>query len=143
MTAWIIVCKPLKRLPFYNPTGSLEKMMSNKSRISLIVPATPAAISDVWKLSQMATEFWSSAFSTINSRVLLWETKSPLDPTMMQENQRMVNEKRAASWEVGLEVQKAWLNMLSGGQTPWWTTGQRTLKPLHQRTTANAKRLSK
>ena len=117
--------------------------MSNKIPVSSIVPVTPSAMFDVWKLGQMATEFWCSAFFTINSRMLLWEMKSPLDPSMMQENQRMVNEKMAAGWEVGQEVQKAWLNMLSGGQTPWWTTGQRTLKPLHQRTTANAKRLSK
>ncbi len=117
--------------------------MSKKGRRSSIVPATPAAVVDVWKLGHMTRELWSSAFSTINSRTLLWKTKSPFDPKMIQENQRMVAEKLAAGWEVGLEVQKAWLNILLGGQTPWWTTGRRTLKPLHQRTKANAKRLSK
>lgn len=117
--------------------------MSRKNRTSSFVPTTPTAMFDVWKFSTMATELWSTALSTINARTSLWETKSPFDPKMMQENQRMVSEKLAASWEVGLEFQKAWMNMLSGGQTPWWTTGQRTMKPLHKRTTANAKRLSK
>ena len=116
--------------------------MRKNTRMSAIVPTTPTAMFDVFKLGNMATELWATALSTINSRVFLWETKSPLDPKMMKENQRMVSEKLAASWEVGMEMQKAWMNMLSGGKTPWWKTGQRTIKPLHKRTTANAKRLS-
>jgi hypothetical protein len=98
---------------------------------------------DVWKLGTMALETWSTAFTTINSRTKMWETKSPFDPKMMLENHRMVSEKLAASWEIGFEMQKAWMKMLSGGQTPWWTTGRRTIKPLHRRTTANSKRLSR
>jgi hypothetical protein len=124
-------------------TYRLETVMSNQRRVISVIPTTPAAVTDVWKLGQMTAEFWSSAFSTIKSRTLLWGKKSPLDPKMIQENQQMVTEKLAASWEVGLEVQKTWLNILLGGQTPWWTTSRRSLKPLHKRTTANAKRLSK
>jgi len=124
-------------------TYRLEALMSNKRRVFSVIPSTPAAVSDVWKLGQMTFDFWSSAFSTINSRTLLWKTKSPLDPKMIQENQRMVTEKLAATWKVGLEVQKAWLNILLGGQTPWWISSRRSLKPLHKRTTANAKRLSR
>jgi len=135
--------REIKQLFVSKLTHRLEKLMSNQRRILSVVPTTPAAVTEVWKLGQMTSEFWSSAFSTIKSRTFLWEAKSPLDPKMIHENQRMVTEKLAASWEVGLEVQKAWLNILLGGQTPWWTTSRRSLKPLHKRTTANAKRLSK
>ena len=118
--------------------------MRKQTRMSALVPMSPAAMFDVWKLSTMALEMWATAFSTINARTDLWQTQSPFDPKMMLENQRMVMEKLAASWEVGTQMQKAWMNMLGGGRmTPWWTTGQRTLKPLHKRTTANARRLSK
>lgn len=120
----------------------VESMMRKNLRMSAMFPMTPTAMFDVWKLGTMTIEMWSTAFSTINSRTEMWETKSPCDPRMMVENQRMVAEKLAASWEVGFEMQKAWMNMLSGGQTPWWKTGRCTLKPLHRRTTANSKRLS-
>lgn len=112
--------------------------MRKKTCMSAMIPMTPTAMFDVWKLGTMAIEMWSTAIVTINSRTKMWETQSPFDPKMMRENLRMVTEKVAASREVGSAVQKA---ILSGGRTPWWTTGQRTLQPLHKRTTANSKRL--
>jgi hypothetical protein len=54
----------------------------------------------------------------------------------------MVTEKLAALWHTGLEVQMAWLDMLPGGHTPWWTTSLRILEPLQKRVIDNSKRLS-
>lgn len=45
--------------------------------------------------------------------------------------------------EAGLAMQKALLNSMSGKQAPWWVTSQRTMKPYHQRSSANSRRLAK
>ncbi len=115
--------------------------MTKSIRNSKIIPTTPSAALDVFRLGTQTFEMWFSAAATINARVGLWMTTSPFDAEMIKENRRMVSEKLEASREIGLEMQKARKNMLTGGQTPWWTTSNRTLKPLHKRTTANSKRL--
>lgn len=115
--------------------------MSKPSRMSAFIPTTPAARSDVLKLGGMVLETFPAAFSTIGMRTGLLVTQSPLNPEMMKENRRMVFEKVTGFCEAGLEVQVAWLSMLSGDRTPWWTSGERILKPLHERTVANSKRL--
>ncbi|BBI48107.1 hypothetical protein HORIV_05280 [Vreelandella olivaria] len=51
--------------------------------------------------------------------------------------------KLEASIEAGLVMQKALLNSMSGKQAPWWVTSQRTMKPYHQRSSANSRRLAK
>jgi hypothetical protein len=55
----------------------------------------------------------------------------------------MVTEKLEASMEAGLVMQKALLNSMNGKQAPWWVTSQRTMKPYHQRSSANSRRLAK
>ncbi|WP_233266451.1 hypothetical protein [Cobetia sp. L2A1] len=120
--------------------------MSKQSEIMTIesmVPTTPAAMFDVWKLGTTSVELWSTTLSTIFSRTQLWGTQSPLDPKMIVENQKMVSEKIAASWEMWFVMQKAWSSAMTGGKVaPWWTTGTQFIKPLHKRTTANSRRLS-
>ncbi|MDO6788117.1 hypothetical protein Q4589_10995 [Cobetia marina] len=117
--------------------------MTQQPTWSELVPTTPAAMFDVWKLGTTSVEMWSTAMSTIMSRTQLWGTQSPLDPKMIAENQKMVSEKIAASWEMWFVMQKAWMNAMSGGKVvPWWTTGTQFIKPLHKRTTANSRRLS-
>ena len=103
---------------------------------------TPLAMMDAYKVSLMAMEMLSSAFSTIALRNNMWLTQSPTSAKMMEENQSMVTEKLQAGMEVGLEMQKNLLNMSAGKFYPWWVTGRRVLKPLHKRTTANSRRLS-
>ena len=111
-------------------------------RLSVIIPMTPDARSDVRKLGVMLLDAGPVALSTINLRVSMLVTHAPLNPKMMLENRRMVTEKLVALRDTGLELQMAWLNMLSGDHTPWWTTSLRIIEPLHKRAIDNAKRLS-
>lgn len=108
-----------------------------------MVPKTPAAMMDVWKLSIMALELWTTSFSTIAMRNGLWQTQSPTSARMVKENQRMVTEKLEAGMETGFEIQKAMLQMAFGQTTPWWVTGRRTMTPYHRRSSANSRRLSR
>lgn len=108
-----------------------------------ILPQTPAAMMDVWKLGVMAFELWSTSASTIALRNNLWQTQAPNSASMIKENQRMVSEKLEASLETGVEIQKAMLGMAFGQSTPWWVTGRRTLTPYHRRSSANSRRLSR
>ncbi|MGR4066595.1 hypothetical protein OCT51_01945 [Halomonas sp. LR3S48] len=110
---------------------------------SPLMPYTPAAMLDIWKLSVMAFELWSTSFSTIAMRNGLWQTQSPTSPGMLKENQRMVTEKLEASMETGFEIQKAMLQMAFGQTAPWWVTGRRTMTPYHRRSSANSRRLSR
>ena len=103
---------------------------------------TSDARSDVRKLGSILIDAGPAALSTINLRVGMLATHAPLNPKMILENRRMVTEKLAALWDTGLEVQMAWLGILSGDNTPWWTTSLRILEPLHERAIANSKRLS-
>lgn len=116
--------------------------MSEINRLSAIIPMTPDARSDVRKLGCMLLNAGPAALSTINLRAGMLATHAPSNPKMILENRRMVTEKLAALWDTGLEVQMAWLDMLSGGHTPWWTTSLRILEPLHKRVIDNSKRLS-
>ncbi|WP_018403342.1 hypothetical protein [Marinobacter gelidimuriae] len=116
--------------------------MSKHNRLSAIIPITSDARSDVRKLGGILIDAGPAALSTINLRVGMLVTHAPLNPKMILENRRMVTEKLAALWDTGLEVQMAWLDMLSGGHTPWWTTSLRILEPLHKRAIDNSKRLS-
>ncbi|WP_050996592.1 hypothetical protein [Marinobacter sp. BSs20148] len=111
-------------------------------RLSAIIPMTPDARSDVWKLSCILMYAGPVALSTINLRVGMLVTHAPSNPKVILENRRMVTEKLAALWDTGLEVQMAWLDTLSGGHTPWWTTSLRILEPLLERAIDNSKRLS-
>ncbi|WP_043530919.1 hypothetical protein [Litchfieldella xinjiangensis] len=106
-------------------------------------PLSPAHAFDVWRVGVMAFELWTSSVSTIAMRNNLWYTQAPFSPRMITENQRMVTEKIEASMETGLEMQKAWLGMFSGKQTPWWETTRLTMTPYHRRSSANSRRLSK
>lgn len=116
--------------------------MSNKNRVPSLIPLTPLAMLDAYKVGVMAMEMFSSAFSTIALRNNMWLTQPPTSAAMIEENQSMVTEKLQAGMEVGLEMQKNLLNMSSGKFYPWWVTGRRALRPLHRRTTANSRRLS-
>ena len=115
--------------------------MKSTTPLSLM-PTTPVAMFDIWKVGIMAFELWSTSLSTITMRNHLWQTQPFFSPKMMQENQRMVTEKLEASMEAGLVMQKALLNSMSGKQAPWWVTSQRTMKPYHQRSSANSRRLA-
>lgn len=117
--------------------------MSKNTHMFAMSPMQPTAMSDAWNLGNEALEILSAAFSTINSRTHLWQTQSPLDPKMMRENEQMVTEKLSATWEVGMEIQKAWLGILSGDQTSMWAAGRNVLEPIHRHTVANSKRLSR
>lgn len=116
--------------------------MKSTTPLSLI-PTTPVAMFDIWKVGIMAFELWSTSLSTITMRHQLWQTQPFFSPNMMQENQKMVTEKFEASMEAGFEMQKALFNSMSGKQAPWWVTSQRAMKPYHQRSSANSRRLAK
>jgi len=103
---------------------------------------TPAARSDVRKLGCLLLNSGPAALSTINLRIGMLVTHAPSNPKMISENRRMVTEKFTALWDTGLELQMAWLDMLSGDHTPWWTTSLRILEPMHKRAVDNSKRLS-
>ncbi|HDZ46595.1 hypothetical protein LCGC14_0453510 [marine sediment metagenome] len=108
-----------------------------------MLPTNPLAMFDIWKAGVMAFELWSTSLSTITMRNHLWQTQPFFSPKMMQENQKMVTEKLEASMEAGLEMQKALFNSMNGNLAPWWITSQRTMKPYHQRSSANSRRLAK
>lgn len=108
-----------------------------------MLPTSPLAMFDIWKAGVMAFELWSTSLSTITMRNHLWQTQPFFSPKMMQENQKMVTEKLEASMEAGLEMQKALFNSMNGNLAPWWITSQRTMKPYHQRSSANSRRLAK
>nr|WP_299243553.1 hypothetical protein [uncultured Halomonas sp.] len=117
--------------------------MTRSNDITSLVPFTPAAMFDVWKVGVMAFELWTTSLSTIAMRNSLWYTQMPTSPKMMKENQRMVSEKLDAGMEVANVMNKTMLNMFSGQYSPWWVTSHRAMKPLHRRTTANSRRLSR
>ncbi|SHF35896.1 hypothetical protein SAMN02745148_02417 [Modicisalibacter ilicicola DSM 19980] len=117
--------------------------MTRSPHITTLVPFTPAAMFDVWKVGVMAFELWTSSLSTIAMRNNLWYTQVPTSARMMKENQRMVTEKLDASLEVAMEMNKAMFGMFTGQHAPWWVTSRRTLQPFHRRTTANSRRLSR
>lgn len=117
--------------------------MNQANRIPSPIPATPAAMFDVWKVGVMAFELWSTSLSTIAMRSNLWYTQVPTSTKMMKENQKMVTEKLEASMETFMEMQKAMLDMFAGKQSPWWVTSRKTMLPYHRRTTANSRRLSR
>lgn len=119
-----------------------EELMKNPSHIP-VVPMTPTAMMDVWKVGVMAFELWTSSVFTIAMRNNLWYTQVPTSAKMMAENQRMVTEKLEAGMETGLEMQKAMLGMFTGRQTPWWVTTRRTMTPYHRRSSANSRRLAR
>ncbi|MCL5425050.1 MAG: hypothetical protein M1154_05375 [Gammaproteobacteria bacterium] len=108
-----------------------------------MLPTSPLAMFDIWKAGVMAFELWSTSLSTITMRNHLWQTQPFFSPKMMQENQKMVTEKLEASMEAGLEMQKALFNSMNGNLAPWWITSQLTMKPYHQRSSANSRRLAK
>lgn len=108
-----------------------------------LVPQSPAAMMDVWKMGIMAFELWSTSFSTIAMRTNLWHTQDPTSAKMLKENQRMVQEKFDATLETGFEMQKTLLNMAFGQHAPWWVTSRRAMSPYHRRSSANSRRLSK
>ncbi|KUJ88214.1 MAG: hypothetical protein XD36_1426 [Halomonas sp. 54_146] len=116
--------------------------MKHSSTLPLM-PPTPLAMFDIWKAGQMAFELWSTSLSTITLRNHLWQTQPFFSPKMMKENQRMVTEKLEASMEAGLEMQKMLFNSMNGQVAPWWITSQRAMKPYHQRSSANSRRLAK
>ncbi|WP_404344413.1 hypothetical protein [Vreelandella venusta] len=103
----------------------------------------PTAMFDVWKVGMMGMELWSSSLSTIAMRQQLWQTQPFFSPSMMRENQRMVTEKIEASIEAALVMQKAFFSAMSGQYAPWWITSQKAMKPYHQRSSANSRRLSR
>ncbi|MGO2243225.1 MAG: hypothetical protein ACTH5D_15850 [Halomonas sp.] len=107
-----------------------------------LVPTTPVAMFDIWKVGLMACELWSTSLSTITMRNHLWQTQPFFSPKMMQENQRMVTEKLEANMEAGLVMQKALFSSMNGQLAPWWVTSKRTMKPYHQRSSANSRRLA-
>ncbi|MGP9569238.1 hypothetical protein ACT3RP_17530 [Halomonas sp. AOP5-B2-8] len=115
--------------------------MKHSSTLSL-VPTTPVAMFDIWKVGLMACELWSTSLSTITMRNHLWQTQPFFSPKMMQEHQRMVTEKLEASMEAGLVMQKALFNSMNGQLAPWWVTSKRTMKPYYQRSSANSRRLA-
>ena len=116
--------------------------MPSKIGMSSFIPMTSTDRSDIKDLGTASMEILSASFSTISSRTKLMGTQSPLNPKMIRENRRMVTEKLVASFEVGLELQIAWMSSFFGDHTPWWKSSRRILEPLHSRTTRNAKRLS-
>jgi len=70
---------------------------------------------------------------------------SGADPTQgaaLQEWQRMWSEKASAGLEMAMEVQRAGYDLWAGQFDPW-RFGQRLMRPLHQRTTANTRRLAR
>ncbi|MFS8153809.1 hypothetical protein [Vreelandella titanicae] len=85
-----------------------------------LMPTPPVAMFDIWKVGIMAFELWSTSLSTITMRNHLWQTQPFFSPK-----------------------KKALLNSMSGKQAPWWVTSQRTMKPYHQRSSANSRRLAK
>ena len=115
----------------------------NRTSTLTFMPTTPVAMFDVWKVGVMAFELWSTSLSTITMRNHLWQTQPFFSPKMMQENQRMVTEKLEASMEAGLVMQKALINSMNGQLAPWWITSKHTMKPYHQRSSANSRRLAK
>lgn len=104
---------------------------------------SPLMLFDAWKVGVMATELWATSLTTIALRNQLWYTQMPTSARMMKENQRMVTEKLEAGMEIALEMHKAMFGLASGRYAPWWVTSRRTLTPLHRRTTANSRRLSR
>ncbi|WP_444678615.1 hypothetical protein [Halomonas sp. E19] len=108
-----------------------------------ILPSTPAAMFDVWKLGTMMFELWSTSLSTISMRHQLWHTQPPTSARMVRENQRMVMEKMEAGIETGFAMQKAMLAMAFGQAAPWWVTGRNAMLPYHRRSSANSRRLSR
>ncbi|MBZ5489203.1 hypothetical protein HW452_16910 [Halomonas aquamarina] len=108
-----------------------------------LIPMSPFALLDVWQVSVMAFELWTSSFSTIARRNQLWQTQPFFSPRMMKENQRMVTEKLEASMEAGLAMQKTFLDMLDGRHAPWWVTSRQAMQPYHQRSSANSRRLAR
>ncbi|MCG7601554.1 hypothetical protein MHM84_17445 [Halomonas sp. McH1-25] len=117
--------------------------MRQTSHNSPLSTFSPAAFFDIWKVGVMSFELWTTSLATIAMRNQLWCTQAPHSANMIKENQRMVTEKLEASMEIGLALQKAMFNMAAGTYAPWWVTSRSALLPLHRRTMANSRRLSR
>jgi hypothetical protein len=94
----------------------------------------------------MVYEMWFASAYNIASRTSWLSGSRPgSDPTgtaALHEWQRMWTEKMCAGVEVGMEMQRAGMELMLGRFNPL-TSGQRLVGPLHQRTVSNTKRLSR
>lgn len=108
---------------------------------ALLRPTTTAAPWDAWRLGWMVGELWMTSAYNIASRTSWLSTADPTGAAAWREWHRMLSEKMVASFEVGMEIQRASYDFWAG-RFDIWRHGTRVLRPLHQRTVSNSKRLA-
>ena len=98
---------------------------------------------DAWRFSAMVIELWTSAITTISMRCLGYTTGWPGDSRKLNtEGIRMIDEKIDANLEYFTLWMQLASNPLVGIEKPW-RAGQALIAPYHQRTRANAHRLTR
>ena len=97
---------------------------------------------DAWRFSAMVFELWTTAFTTISMRYWGYTTGWPENSRKLNaEGIRMVDEKIDANIEYFTTWMQLASNPLVGIEKPW-RAGQALIAPYHQRTRANARRLT-
>lgn len=109
-------------------------------------PGTGCPPCEAWRLGWMVSELWlTSAYNIMSRTTWLSGARPGADPanaSALREWERMWSEKLLAGMELGLEMQRAGLGLMLGQANPW-RVGVRLLHPLHKRTVANSRRLSR
>jgi hypothetical protein len=114
----------------------------------ITVPAMTAACPpcEAWRIGWTMNELMlTSAFNIWSRSAWLGGLAPGFDPTgsaALREWQRMWSEKVFAGLELGLEMQRAGMDLAMGRFDPWGTTA-RMLRPYHRRTTGNSRRLAR
>lgn len=101
---------------------------------------------EAWRLGWMFYELWWTSAYNITTRTA-WLSgmvpgADPMGAAALKEWQRMWNEKLWAGVGVGLELQRVGRDLCLGRLSPG-SSGSRVMRPVHKRTVANAKRLSR
>jgi hypothetical protein len=101
---------------------------------------------EAWRLGWIWSELMATSAFNIWSRSAWLGGMAPgFDPTggaAMREWQRMWSEKVYAGLDLGLEMQRAGLDLAMGRFDPWRATA-RMLGPYHSRATRNSRRLAR
>jgi len=97
---------------------------------------------EAWRLGWVASELWMTSAYDLMSRTNWLTGADPSRSAARQDWQRLWGEEVAAGLEVAMEVQRAGYELWFGRFNPWHTS-RRVLRPLHRRTTANARRLAR
>lgn len=100
------------------------------------------SMNDYIRLNQMALQTWTACLQTISLRTELMSTHPPLSKVIIRENLKMSTEKISATFELYAQLQASAFDLYHG-KFDAVIACEEMLKPISQKATANARRLSR